>query len=284
MRKRWRIAALALLALAAQAYAAAADELNAFPPAPAGMTRQVIRLPTQEDEAAFKLELVVGKTVRIDAANRYFFAGRLDAETIPGWGYERYVLRELGPMAGTLMAPEPGAPQVERFIALGGEPRLLRYNSKLPVVVYVPEGVEVRHRVWQVQAGLRFMRKLALPGQRTLVVAEAELEARSTGSYSVRLYSTAQSLPGDDSTFFVAGLVRARDGVLDQVALVELDPGGPPSLVVVIRSVGSGGYLSADVFSVAERSLALRTSVAGLAPTADPVAALVALLHKSTVK
>ncbi|HWD31650.1 MAG TPA: ecotin family protein, partial [Pseudomonas sp.] len=25
---------------------------------------------------------------------------------------------------------------------------LLRYNSKLPVVVYVPQGVEVRFRIW----------------------------------------------------------------------------------------------------------------------------------------
>ncbi len=51
-------------------------------------------------------------------------------------------------MAGTLMAPNPNAPKVNRFITLGGEPFLLRYNSKLPIVVYVPEGVEVRYRIW----------------------------------------------------------------------------------------------------------------------------------------
>jgi hypothetical protein len=52
-------------------------------------------------------------------------------------------------MAGTLMAVDPNAPQVERFIMLGGEPRLLRCNSKLPLVVYVPDGVEVRYRLWR---------------------------------------------------------------------------------------------------------------------------------------
>ena len=60
------------------------------------------------------------------------------------WGFTRYVLKKMGPMAGTLMAPRPGAPKVDRFITLGGEPMIMRYNSKLPVVVYVPEGVEVR--------------------------------------------------------------------------------------------------------------------------------------------
>ncbi len=34
-------------------------------------------------------------------------------------------------------------------MAVRGEGFLLRYNSKLPVVVYVPEGFEVRYRIWQ---------------------------------------------------------------------------------------------------------------------------------------
>jgi hypothetical protein len=38
---------------------------------------------------------------------------------------------------------------VERFVTLGGEPKLLRYNSRLPLVVCVPEGVEVRWRAWR---------------------------------------------------------------------------------------------------------------------------------------
>jgi ecotin len=52
------------------------------------------------------------------------------------------------------MAVDPNTPKVDRFITVAGEPLLLRYNSKLPVVVYVPEGVEVRYRVWQAPAEL----------------------------------------------------------------------------------------------------------------------------------
>lgn len=51
-------------------------------------------------------------------------------------------------MAGTQMAIDPNAPKLNRFITLGGEPYLIRYNSRLPVVVYAPEGVEVRYRIW----------------------------------------------------------------------------------------------------------------------------------------
>jgi len=140
---------LTLALLLTGATAMGADNLKAFPPADEGMVRYVINLPQQENEDDWKVELQVGKTVSLDAANRYFFGGQLVAETIQGWGYTRYVLRELGPMAGTLMAVDPNAPKVDRFIMLGGEPQLLRYNSRLPLVIYVPNGVEVRYRFWR---------------------------------------------------------------------------------------------------------------------------------------
>jgi ecotin len=46
---------------------------------------------------------------------------------------------------------DPNAPTVNRFIRLGGAPSLIRYNSRLPVVVYVPEGVDVRYRIWRAE-------------------------------------------------------------------------------------------------------------------------------------
>lgn len=256
---------------------ALADELKAFPPAEEGMTRHVINLPKQEDESAFKVELIVGKTVKTDAHNRYFFVGALETETIAGWGYQRYILRKLGPMAGTLMAVDPGAPQVERFISIGGEPALLRYNSRLPLVVYVPTGVEVRHRVWRAESGPRFVQKLALPGGFVAVVAEGDFEARSIGSYSVRVYTNESAQPGDDTTFFAAGLVRERDGTVEKVLLADIGAG--PSLVVTMRSAGSGGYLSADAYTIGKGTIALRASVAGLPADADPVAALKASMQ-----
>lgn len=142
-----------LFAFVVLSEAFAADVLKAFPPAEAGMVRNVITLPKQDDESVLKVELIIGKTVIIDATNRYFFGGVLETESVPGWGYERYILRELGPLAGTLMAVDPDAPKVERFVTLGGEERLMRYNSSMPLVVYVPLDVEVRYRVWRAESG-----------------------------------------------------------------------------------------------------------------------------------
>ncbi|MCE9612313.1 MAG: ecotin family protein [Chthoniobacter sp.] len=135
------VLALAALVIAC-VNAPAADNMKAFPPAEEGMTRFVLPMPPEKDEDSLKIELMIGKTVLTDAGNRYFFGGTLATETVQGWGFDYHILRKLGPMAGTLMAVDPAAPKVERFITIGGEPQLLRYNSRLPLVVYVPVGVE----------------------------------------------------------------------------------------------------------------------------------------------
>lgn len=130
----------------------AADNMKAFPPATEGMVRYVLPLAPEKNEDALKVELLVGKTVKVDAANRYFFGGAMETVTIEGWGFDYHILRKLGPMAGTLMAVDPDVAKVDRFVVVGGEPRLLRYNSRLPLVIYVPEGVEVRYRLWRAGA------------------------------------------------------------------------------------------------------------------------------------
>ena len=137
----------------------AEDNMKAFPPADEGMSRFVLQLPEQADETLFKVQLLVGKTVQTDEQNRYFFGGKIHEETIQGWGFPRFVVKEIGPMAGTLMAIDPIAPKVSRFITLGGEPFLVRYNSRLPLVVYVPNGVEVRYRLWKAEPDAKVIEK-----------------------------------------------------------------------------------------------------------------------------
>lgn len=128
------------------------DNLKAFPPAGEGMVRCVLQLPKEDDESSRRVELIVGQTVETDGQDRYFFAGKIDEETVKGWGFTLYKVEKLGPMAGTLIGVDPQAPRVSRFVTFGGEPYLIRYNSKLPVVIYVPKGVEVRYRIWRAGA------------------------------------------------------------------------------------------------------------------------------------
>jgi ecotin len=153
MKKLFSITALGLVSAALTIHAG--DAMKAFPPPGKGMVRYVLQLPKQDDESAFKVQPVVGKTVLLDEHNRYFFSGKIQQETIKGWGFLRYNVSQLGPMAGTQMAVDPNAPRLARFVTLGCEPYLIRYNSRLPVVVYAPEGVEVRYRIWTAEPEMK---------------------------------------------------------------------------------------------------------------------------------
>ena len=118
----------------------------------------------------------------------------------------------------------------------------------------------------------RFIGRLTLPSLQTVVVAEGDAEARSTGSFSVRLYDAAAA--GDETTFFRVGLVRSRDGTVERLLLADIDGDRVAEIVVIVRSAGSGGYLSAEAFTFDAERLVLRASVEGLPPAVDVIAAL----------
>ena len=126
--------------------AVADDDLEPYPPAEAGYERMVFRLPAAENENDHKVEVMVGKTMEVDC-NQTAFRGSLESQVISGWGYTYYRVPQISGPVTTLMAC-PEDEKAERFVSVRGEGFLLRYNSRLPVVVYVPSGFEVRYRVW----------------------------------------------------------------------------------------------------------------------------------------
>ena len=147
MRPTPMTAILALtLAAVAPAMAASLKDVAPYPEAEKGFTRQVIHLPAQADESAYQLEILAGKTLKVDC-NRQRLGGSLEERTLEGWGYSYYRLDKVSGPASTLMAC-PDSKKTEAFVPVVGDGFLLRYNSKLPVVVYVPKDVEVRYRVW----------------------------------------------------------------------------------------------------------------------------------------
>ena len=128
----------------------AVDDLKAFPAATAGQVRHVIRFPAHATEANMKVELIVGRTMSVDC-NHHMFGGKLEERTAQGWGYTYYVLDNLGSAASTLMGCSPQKSARKEFVRSGHE-QLVRYNSRLPLVIYAPSDVEVRYRIWRADA------------------------------------------------------------------------------------------------------------------------------------
>ncbi|WP_028456190.1 ecotin family protein [Chitinilyticum litopenaei] len=124
--------------------ALAGDALKPFPPAQAGFERKVIRLPEVANPELYRVQLIPGKVVKADCNTRGLRAS-ISEVTVQGWGYTYWTVGPIQPGPSTLMAcPEPAS---DRFVPVHHE-QLIRYNPKLPLVVYIPQGSELRYKVW----------------------------------------------------------------------------------------------------------------------------------------
>ncbi|MBW5958826.1 ecotin [Klebsiella michiganensis] len=145
--------AASLLAVACMSTSAAAAEqplekIAPFPKAEQGMKRQVIQLPQQQDESALKVELMIGQTLEVDS-NRHRLGGQLESKTLEGWGYDYYVFDKVTSPVSTMMACPDGKKEKQFVMAGLGDAGMLRYNSKLPIVVYTPANIDVKYRIWR---------------------------------------------------------------------------------------------------------------------------------------
>lgn len=145
--------AASLLAVACISTSAAAAEqplekIAPFPKAEQGMKRQVIQLPQQQDESALKVELMIGQTLEVDC-NRHRLGGQLKSKTLEGWGYDYYVFDKVTSPVSTMMACPDGKKEKQFVMAGLGDAGMLRYNSKLPIVVYTPANIDVKYRIWR---------------------------------------------------------------------------------------------------------------------------------------
>lgn len=123
-------------------------QLKAFPAAQEGMERFVIVVPEKGPGEAegYLVELIAGKTMMTDGVNRVRLGSVIEPRPLAGWGYTYYEVTGPSAVMSTMMAAPEGAPQVKAFVT--GTPLKVRYNSRLPIVVYAPAGYEVRYRIW----------------------------------------------------------------------------------------------------------------------------------------
>lgn len=128
------------------------SELKAFPAAANGMERLVIELPVKEreEEARFQVELIPGKTMWTDGLNLIKLGCTISSQPLKGWGYTYYEVVGSDVAMSTMMAAPGGGQKVEEFVSCTS--LFVRYNSRLPIVVYIPKGYEVRYRVWNAGA------------------------------------------------------------------------------------------------------------------------------------
>lgn len=147
MKKRMKLTTVLFLLsmlFASLVNAQVKQNLEPFPPASNGMVRYVIELPKKSDESKFKVEIIPGKMMMVDC-NRHTLIGKLVEKDLQGWGYTYYEFTTEGKTASTMMACNK--PEENKFVS--SETLIVRYNSKLPIVVYAPAGYDIKYRIWK---------------------------------------------------------------------------------------------------------------------------------------
>jgi ecotin len=127
------------------------EKYHMFPQAKEGQERYIIEVPKMEHEENYKVQLLIGKEMLTDCNTRRLF-GKVEKKTVQGWGYHYYVVSDINEGIHTMMVCKEQ--KEERFVPLV-YPDLLRYNSRLGTVVYVPKGYEVRYRIWHAENMLK---------------------------------------------------------------------------------------------------------------------------------
>ncbi len=118
------------------------DVLDAFPASLSGHQRHVVKLPPLDNEPLHRVELLGGKTLTVDC-NRQSMDGHFEPREVPGRKPTYWVFTSQGQVMSTRMACPPGSDRRE-FVS--AKTLLVPYNSRLPLVVFVPDGFELRWR------------------------------------------------------------------------------------------------------------------------------------------
>lgn len=122
-------------------------DMSPYPAPKPGYRRMVFFLPVLSDEENHKVEIIVGKMLHVDC-NKHWFIGHLSEELARGWGYTYFSLNLVTGPTSTLLACPPKQQDRLTFVPVVSDEGLLPYNSKLPMVVYVPSEFEVHYQIW----------------------------------------------------------------------------------------------------------------------------------------
>jgi len=119
-------------------------DLKMYPKAEQGFVRYVISLPSLDNEQNHKVELFAGKDMEVDC-NIHRISGGLVEKILDGWGYRYLEFQGSGMTFSTLM----GCGNNERHMEfVRSSEILISYNSRLPIVIYVPEELEAGYKLW----------------------------------------------------------------------------------------------------------------------------------------
>lgn len=124
------------------------QDLSRFPKPETGYKKVVIEVPHSDQDDQKRIEFSVGKWMEVDGCNSFNLQGLLETKDLKGWGNNYYVFKTNGQVTSTMIGCPDAA---KRNLFVTAQPEMIRYNGKLPIVIYVPEEYDVQFKIYKAE-------------------------------------------------------------------------------------------------------------------------------------
>jgi len=123
------------------------NNIYIFPDPEEGYKRYVVEVFHMPDENICKVELQIGKNIYSDC-NEYKFEGKVEVKFLEN--NETYLYIPYIGKANAITSRQCNERKKDKFVFLSISDELWKkYNSAIPIVIYVPKEYEVRYRMWK---------------------------------------------------------------------------------------------------------------------------------------
>ena len=137
-------------------------DLTGYPAPAAGLQRWVIQpsgvLPPSSDPIIsaqpidWRIQLIVGQEVMLDCNLQRLSGPGMTMRMLPkASGKALFEVRGPVLVSSTRKACPNDQPAKRSFLSLGQQPYLVPYNASWPIVVDLPDGMELRWRLWKAE-------------------------------------------------------------------------------------------------------------------------------------
>ena len=137
-------------------------DLSGYPDPAPGLTRWVIQPPGLLSRSSdpiisakpidWRIQLIVGQTVMLDCNAQRLTGSGMTMRLLPK-ATGKALFEVNGPVAviSTKMACPDDQSTRQSFLSLGKQPYLVPYNASWPIVVDLPETLQLRWRIWKAE-------------------------------------------------------------------------------------------------------------------------------------
>jgi ecotin len=121
-------------------------DLTIYPNIP-NMVKNVINIQPMANESLYRIEFYAVKSTEVDDCNKHYLLGDFEVKNVEGYGYPYYIFNSNQQIISTKMGCGNDVKKIKNVPS--GKTETIRYLSLLPIVIYTPQMIDVKYKIWK---------------------------------------------------------------------------------------------------------------------------------------